>query len=170
MKILLISYDNESLVQWFPQGLAYLAGTILENGHEVEIYEQDIHHYPEEHLTNYLDNNYFDIVGLSFIGGYYEYKKAIKISEAINKSKQRPFYVLGGFGPSPDPKYFLNLLKADAIVMGEGEVTTIDLINHLERKQPLDDVLGLAFLKDSEVKINPSRPLIEDVDSIPMPA
>jgi hypothetical protein len=94
MRILLITYDNESLIQWFPQGVAYLTATLLENGHDVEIYEQDIHHYPEEHLTELLNNEYFDVVGLSFIGGYYEYRKAIKISEAINTSKQRPFYVV----------------------------------------------------------------------------
>lgn len=170
MKVLLICYDNESFVQWFPQANAYLAATLLKYGHEVEIYAQDLHHYPDEHLTQFLDENKFDMVGLSFIGGYYEFAKALKISEAINNSKQRPFYVMGGFGPSPDPDYFLNKMKADAIVMGEGELTIIDLIEHLEQNKELDDVLGLAFIKDGKTKINPSRPLIEDVDSIPMPA
>lgn len=170
MKVLLISYDNESLVQWFPQANAYLAATLLKHNHEVEIYSQDIHHYPDEHLTEYLNNNKFDMVGLSFIGGYYEYKKALKISDAINNSTQRPFYVIGGFGPSPDPDYFLKKTGAEVVVMGEGEVTIIDLINHIEEGRELDNVLGIAFTKNKKTKINPSRPLIEDVDSIPMPA
>ena len=133
MRVLLISYDNESLVQWFPQANAYLAATLLKHNHNVEIYSQDLHHYPDEHLTEFLNENKFDIVGLSFIGGYYEYKKALKISEAINNSKQRPFYIIGGFGPSPDPDYFLKITGADVVVMGEGEVTIIDLIEHLEQ-------------------------------------
>lgn len=170
MKVLLISYDNESLVQWFPQANAYLAATLLKHNHEVEIYSQDIHHYPDEHLTEYLNNNKFDMVGLSFIGGYYEYKKALKISEAINNSTQRPFYVIGGFGPSPDPDYFLKKTGAEVVVMGEGEVTIIDLINHIVEGRELEGVLGIAFTKNKKTKINPSRPLIEDVDSIPMPA
>ncbi len=170
MKVLLISYDNESLVQWFPQANAYLAATLLKHGYEVEIYSQDLHHYPDEHLTQFLDNNRFDMVGLSFIGGYYEYKKALKISEAINNSKQKPFYVIGGFGPSPDPNYFLNIMGAQVVVMGEGEVTIIDLLQHLEEEKEFDDVLGIAFKKNGRTKVNPSRPLIEDVDSIPMPA
>lgn len=106
MRVLLISYDNESFIQWFPQGLAYISATLLEYGHDVEIYEQDVHHYSEEHLTKKLDDEYYDVVGLSFIGGYYEYAKAVKISKAINESKQRPFYIMGGFGPSPAPNYF----------------------------------------------------------------
>jgi anaerobic magnesium-protoporphyrin IX monomethyl ester cyclase len=106
MRVLLICYDNESFIQWFPQGIAYIAATLLKYGHEVEIYAQDVHHYPESHLTEKLNNEYYDVVGLSFIGGYYEYRKAKKISEAINASKQRPFYMIGGFGPSPAPEYF----------------------------------------------------------------
>ena len=170
MKILLITYDNESLIQWFPQGTAYIAATLLKFGHEVEIYEQDIHHYPESHLTQHLNDTYYDMVGLSFIGGYYEYRKAIKISEAINLSKQRPFYVIGGFGPTPAPNYFLKKMNADAIVMGEGENTVIELLDFLKEKKDFKDVLGIAYQKDGRVFINPSRPLIEDVDSIPMPA
>lgn len=170
MKVLLITYDNESLVQWFPQGMAYIAAVLLKYGHEVEIYEQDVHHYPEAHLTQYLDENYFDIVGLSFIGGYYEYRKALKISEAINNSKQRPFYIIGGFGPSPAPEYFLTKTNADALVKGEGENTIIDLLNHLKEKKDLKNVLGIAYRTEEKVVINPPRPLIEDVDTIPMPA
>ena len=170
MRVLLITYDNESFVQWFPQGIAYLAATLLKYGHDVEIYAQDIHHYPESHLTEKLNNEYYDIVGLSFIGGYYEYRKAVKISDAINKSKQRPFYVMGGFGPSPDPDYFLRKMNADCVVMGEGEVTIIDLIEHLENKKDLKHVMGISYRIDNQTFKNPSRPLIEDIDSIPMPA
>ncbi|MDD5372764.1 MAG: radical SAM protein [Sulfurimonas sp.] len=170
MRVLLICYDNESFIQWFPQGLAYIAATLLKYGHEVEIYAQDIHHYPEEHLTDKLNNEHYDVVGLSFIGGYYEYAKAKKISRAVNESKQRPFYILGGFGPSPEPRYFLKKMNADAIVMGEGEVTIIDLLDALEHKKDLKNVLGIAYKKDDKTFVNPARMLIEDIDSIPMPA
>ena len=170
MKILLITYDNKSIIQWFPQGVAYIAATLLKYGHEVEIYEQDIHHYPESHLTQYLNDNYFDIVGLSFIGGYYEYRKALAISDAINQSTQRPLYIIGGFGPSPAPHYFLKKTQADVLVKGEGEDTIIDLINHMIEKKEFKHVLGIAYRDGEETFINPPRPLIEDVDSIPMPA
>ncbi|WP_455757127.1 B12-binding domain-containing radical SAM protein [Sulfurimonas sp.] len=170
MKVLLITYDNESLIQWFPQGTAYIAAILLKHGHEVEIYAQDVHHYPESHLTEKLNNEKYDIIGLSFIGGYYEYKKAIKISDAINRSTQRPFYIIGGFGPTPAPEFFLNKLQADALVMGEGEVTAVELLKCIKEKKDFKDILGLAYRIDDKVFVNPSRPLIEDVDSIPMPA
>lgn len=170
MRILLICYDNESFIQWFPQGVAYIAATLLKYGHDVDIYEQDIHHYPMEHLTQKLNDEYYDAVGLSFIGGYFEYKQAVKISQAVNNSKQRPYYMLGGFGPSPEPDYFLEKMNADFIIKGEGESTIIDLLDHLENKKDLSNVLGIAYRKDGKTIINPPRPLIEEIDSIPMPA
>ena len=79
MKVLMIAYDNASYASFFPMGLAYLAAAIREahgdNRHTVEVYQQDVYHWPEEHLTNYLDHNSFDVVMVSVIGGYYQYKK-----------------------------------------------------------------------------------------------
>ena len=63
MRILLVVYDNDSYIHWFPQGLAYIAAVLLKNGHDVEIYGQDMNHYPEAHLTAYLNKNNFDMVG-----------------------------------------------------------------------------------------------------------
>ena len=50
MKILLVVYDNGSHIHWFPQGIAYIAAALKKN-HEVKIYNQDIHHYPDRLLT-----------------------------------------------------------------------------------------------------------------------
>ena len=170
MRILLIVYDNDSYIHWFPQGLAYIAAVLLQEGHEVEIYNQDVHHYPESHLLQYLNTKKFDVIGLSFIAGYYQYKKALKISEAINRSRNRPFYVIGGHGPTPEPEYFLRKTGADAIVMGEGEVTIVELLEALKAKKALHQIKGIAFRDGDNVTINERRPLIEDIDSIPFPA
>ena len=170
MKVLLVVYDNDSYIHWFPQGLASIAAVLAKEGHEVEIYSQDMNHYPDEHLTNYLNKNKFDMVGVSVIAGYYQYRKLLKISKAINKSKNRPYYVIGGHGPTPEPEYFLKKTKADVVVMGEGEVTEIELIEAIKGKRPFSSVKGIAYLKKGKVLINPRQDLIRDLDSIPLPA
>lgn len=170
MRILLVVYDNDSYIHWFPQGLAYIAAVLVSEGHDVEIYNQDMHHYPETHLQEYLDKNAFDVIGLSFIAGYYQYRKAIRISEAINNSKNRPFFIIGGHGPAPDPEFFLLKTGADAVVMGEGEITIIELLDALTNKRPLANVKGIAFRNRNKCIVNERRPLIEDIDSIPFPA
>ncbi len=128
MRVLLVVYDNGSYVHWFPQGLAYIAAVLRREKCDVQIYNQDFHHYPDEHLTRFLDANKFDVVGIGVVGGYYQYRKLLALSQAINKSKNRPFFVIGGHGPAPEPEYFLKKTQADAAVIGEGEETIVELI------------------------------------------
>ena len=75
-RALLVVYDNESFIHWFPQGIAYIAAVLLRAGHEVVIYNQDVHHYPDAHLTETLDSDHFDVVGVGVIAGYYQYRQA----------------------------------------------------------------------------------------------
>ncbi|MBF0483585.1 MAG: radical SAM protein [Candidatus Omnitrophica bacterium] len=170
MRILLVAYDNDSYIHWFPQGLAYIAAVLLKAGHDVSIYNQDLHHYPSEHLLDYLNANRFDAVGVGVIAGYYQYRKLLEISRAINESKHRPYYFLGGHGPSPEPEYFMRKTSADAVIIGEGEETVVELFSFLESKKSLSGVNGIAFRNGDEIVINPRRPLIENIDSIPYPA
>jgi len=172
MRVLLVVYDNDSYIPWFPQGIAYIASVLENNGYDVVIYNQDVHHYTEDHLTNYLNNNIFDVVGVSVIAGYYQYRKLIKISEAINKSNNRPYYILGGHGPAPCPDHFFDITNADVIVIGEGEETVIDLLGTVfERTKPLNKVDGIAFRDISGKTIETKRrALIKDLDDIPFPA
>ena len=170
MKILLIVYDNDMFINFMPIGLAYIAAILRDAGHDVEIYSQDVHRYPSEHLTQYLNDGSYDVVGVSFVAGYYPYRKILEISKAVNASHDRPFYILGGHGPSPEPEYFLKKTQADAVVIGEGEVTIIELLDALSGKKQLSEVKGIAYRTDNIVTINERRALIEDIDTIPFPA
>ena len=171
MRILLVVYDNDSYMNCFPLGFGYVSTVMLQEGLEVEVYSQDVHHYPEEHLTNHLNNNHYDIVAVSVIAGYFQYRKLLKLSDAINRSTNRPeYYILGGHGPTPEPEYFLKITNADIVVRGEGEVTIKELVHALANKQPLSNILGIAYRDGDSTVITGERPLIQDLDSIAMPA
>lgn len=170
MKVLLVVYDNGSFLHRFPTGIAYIAAVLRKSGHSVSIYNQDFQHSPNEHLTTYLDENEFDVVGIGVIAGYYQYQRLLSLSQAINRSKRRPFFLLGGHGPTPDPAYFMRKTEADAVVMGEGEETVVELMTALENRLPLKDIQGLAWRDGSEIRTNPRRALVLDMASIPWPA
>ena len=170
MKILLVVYDNGSYIHWFPQGLAYIAAVLDREGYEIEVYNQDFHHYPDEHLTEYLNKNHFDVVCVSIIAGYYQYRKLLTISTAINSSKNRPLYIIGGHGPSPEPDYFLRKTNADIAVIGEGEDTVVELIQAIANKSALSKVHGIAYMDGDKTIVTPRRKLIVDIDTIPFPA
>lgn len=171
MKILLIAYDNGSHISFFPAGLAYVASAARSAGHDVEIYQQDIYHYPEEHLTEYLTRNRFDAVGVGGCGGYYQYRKIKAIAEAIDRMPDKPFFWMGGHLPSPEPEYFLRKFKADIIMIGESDETVKEVLHVLETSRDWSGVKGIAYIDTrGGVKVNERMSLIENIDSIPFPA
>lgn len=173
MKILMVAYDNDSYMTWFPQGLAYLAAAARNAGHEVSVYQQDVYHWPDYKLTEYLDENCFDVVEVSVIGGYYQYRKLLSLSNAINASTNRGDfkYTIGGHGPASDPKYFLSKTKADVVGIGEGEITFVEMLEAFSGKRELSSVKGIAFLdRNGNYTQTERRELIKDIDSIAWPA
>lgn len=174
MRVLLIAYDNDSHVSFFPLGLAYIASALLSIGYEVEIYEQNVYHYTEEELTNYLINNHFDAVGVGGCGGYYQYRKIKKIAQAVCEAKKKKeiFFWMGGHLPSPEPEYFLrNFAGVDAVVIGEGEETCKEMLEAVRTQKGFYDVQGMAYIDENNNYVeNPRRPLIQDVNSILYPA
>jgi radical SAM superfamily enzyme YgiQ (UPF0313 family) len=64
----------------------------------------------------------------------------------------------------------LKKTNADAIVMGEGEETVLELIEAIGDSAAMAKVKGIAYRNGSEVVVNGRRPLLKDIDTIPQPA
>jgi len=170
MKILFVIYDNESSRPCVPMGILYIASYIKKHGYEdIHFYSQDIYHYSESHLTEYLSKNNFDIVGIGFVAGYFQHKKILKICSAINKAKNRPFVVLGGHGPSPLPEFYLKITGADAVVIGEGEIPFLNLVKAIENNNSLKEVKSIAHRNGGEIIINTKEPSTKDIETFPYP-
>ncbi|MDD5421874.1 MAG: radical SAM protein [Candidatus Omnitrophica bacterium] len=170
MKLLFVMYDNEGPKNSMPVGPCYVAAYAKESGYgDIAYYSQDVYHYPEEHLTKYLDDNRFDVVGIGFCAGYFQLKKIKMICDAIHKSKHRPFIVLGGHGPSPVPEFYIKYMGADATVSGDGELPFLNLVKALENKTPLSKVKGISYRDGDKVVVNEREAAIKDLDSLPFP-
>lgn len=171
MKVLLIAYDNDSHISYFPLGLGYIASALLSVGYEVEIYEQNVYHYSEEHLKTYIESRHFDAIGIGGCGGYYQYRKIKKIAAAINEIQDRPFFWMGGHLPSPEPEYFLRNFGADVVMIGEGEETVKECLKTFAEGGDFRGVKGIAYIDENgSYVINDRRETIKDVDSIEYPA
>jgi anaerobic magnesium-protoporphyrin IX monomethyl ester cyclase len=60
--------------------------------------------------------------------------------------------------------------EIDYVVVGEGEITLLELVKALRNGHDLSKIKGIAFRQGKNITITPERPLIEDLDTIPMPA
>ena len=171
MKILFVIYDNDSQTNDFPLGLAYLCSFLRQYGYkDISVYNQDIYHFPDEHLTNFLNNNHFDVVGIGVIGGYYQYKKLKSICAAINKLKDRPILIIGGYGPAPEPQFFMEKTNADFCVIGEGELPLLNLLNEIGGSKNYSTVEGIMYREGNKYHTTIRSKPIKDIDGIPFPA
>ena len=79
--------------------------------------------------------------------------------------------VLGGPHVTALPGDLLQDGTANFSVMGEGELTFLELLNAIADKTDMTAIKGLAFkADDGKIRINERREAIEDLDLLPMPA
>ena len=168
-RVLLIVHDVYQDDNDFPLGPAYLASVLKREYIDVEVYCQDVFHYPNSHLASLLESNHFDLIGLGFLSA--RFKETVEpLCKVINQHKKDAWIVLGGHGPSPIPEYVLRKTRADIIAIGEADETMVDLVNCKINNGDLANVKGIAYRDGEEVHTNERRKPIVDLDSIPFPA
>jgi len=91
------------------------------------------------------------------------------LMQRLRKLGIRAHFTAGGHYPSLCPEETFALLpELDTIVRFEGEITVSELFEQLEIPESWNSVKGLAFRKDGGVTLNEPRPLIADLDTLPM--
>jgi anaerobic magnesium-protoporphyrin IX monomethyl ester cyclase len=75
--------------------------------------------------------------------------------------------VTGGPLPTTNPEDFLK--HFDIVVIGEGEETMLELVNHKNGNTRLSKIRGIAYKDKGKTKFTEPRPLIENLDAIPFP-
>lgn len=150
-------------------GIGYLVSAVRKVGHDVEVYDMNIYHLPVKYLKDYLEKTHFDVVGIGMIAGYHQYKKIIEISEAITSVQKRPLFVIGGHMFAPDPEYFIKRTGADVVVIGEAEISFINLLDAFASNRNFSEVKGIAYVEGNKVVVNERERLIENLDSIEFP-
>ncbi|MDP3888626.1 MAG: radical SAM protein [bacterium] len=192
MRILLINpalelSSGEVLNIIAPLGLGYLAAVLEKDKHEVKILDmpalswkkpiklkkrnRTIFRYSpsDEFLENFLTEFNPQLVGISNLVSPTE-QETMEVADKIKKILPKTKVVVGGSNASVRHDYFIQNKNIDFVVVGEGEFTLRELVKMLP-KERFDTILGLVYKdKNSKVKINASRPLIADLDTLPFPA
>ena len=154
---------------WQPLGTLYVAAVLQRAGHEVRFFNGAFTGH--EQILRELK-----AFGPGFIGIYsttFGWKKAKKTAADIREMFQQQVFICAG-GPYPIAIQEACLSDGgkvfDAIVFGEGELTSLEIVERLESGKDLGGVQGVIYRKGEEIIKNPARPLIEDLDSLPFPA
>tara|TARA_Y100000590_G_scaffold289840_1_gene326242 strand:- start:2603 stop:4162 length:1560 start_codon:yes stop_codon:yes gene_type:complete len=94
-------------------------------------------------------------------------KNCIKI---LKKKFPKAIIVTGGEHVTALPEFTLNDCKEiDYICMGEGEETWSEISEQILKKQNIDNLKGIAYLKKNKFILNEPRERIKEVNKIPWP-
>ncbi len=148
-----------------PFGLAYIAAVLEQGGHRVEILDGIAEKMTIDEVVKRA--KYFDLVGMSAYTGFA--KRAFETIRKLREATDIPI-VFGGPHATSVPKMVFEAAPIDFLVSGEGEYTSRDLIEAIEMGKDVDNVAGLYFRKGKQIKFTGERPLIKNVDDIPLPA
>jgi len=175
MKILLIAlpltlgkrYTEFGGIQ-YPNNLGYIASYLIKHNYEVEMWDYNIEHFTEEDFAERVKSSKPDIVGIHcktptiLIG-----EKFAKIIKEVNPNIK---VIIGGPHCTALPERTLKEFPDfDICVMGEGEVTFLELCNKIKNKEPIEGTLGISYRTEKGVITEPRRPLIKNLDELPFP-
>ena len=166
MKILLINppIREGSPSYHQPFGLASIALMLRNAGHSPTIYDINSTRHTREEVAQYLPNEDFDMVG---VGGLITtYKYCNFLFPLLREVYKNTPLVLGGGGITSAPEVFMENLRPDYGVLGEGEYTMLELANG----DNVSDIAGLAYYESDKLKFNAPRPLEKDLDKFGMGA
>ncbi|MDD5668807.1 MAG: radical SAM protein [Candidatus Omnitrophica bacterium] len=177
MKILLIrspryywpfinEYDNFLL----PQSLPCLAGQLRAQGIHVIPIDCMPLKMGWKTLGEIIKKEKPDIVGVGDSESLYS-KEAIRTIELAKNIDPRIITIAGGAHFSNLAEETLPLYPLDIIVRGEGEITLTELAKELAKSKPnLRNIQGIVFKEGSAIIETAPRPLISNLDDLPMPA
>jgi len=155
----------EKLSIRLPLSLLHVAAVLIKEGFDVTFIDQRVDDDWEKKLLAALAENPL-FVGVSSMTGT-QIHHALKISELVKKNSTAPT-IWGGVHVTLLPEQTLNHPLVDIGVLGEGELTIVELAHALQQNQPLNDIKGVIF-KDSNGDLikNERREMIKDLDILP---
>ncbi len=152
-----------------PLGIAYIASYLEREGHTASILDAFALGLTEEQIRSELERARPDIVGITGVTSAFSKMRDIaKMSKEIYPDVP---VIMGGPHASIMTQSCFETGNVDYAVVGEGEITTAELVGKLETGKPVHNVKGIAYLnKNGKLKLTPKRELIPNLDDLPMPA
>jgi radical SAM superfamily enzyme YgiQ (UPF0313 family) len=157
--------EAKSLQQ--PLGPAYLASVLENANHDVKLVDAAAIGIDIDGVLAEIRAYAPDLIGISTVTP--SFSRALLLAKEI-KSQLNAKVVVGGPHVTALPAPTLRNECFDIGVVGEGEHTVLDLVRGIDSGADLNEVKGIVYRENGEIRQNPTRPYIDDLDSLPFPA
>ncbi len=162
-------FNSETSAIWQPLGLLSLAAAVRQDhpGIQIEVLDAPALQMGWQTLERHLRERPVDVLGVGEeTVSAHEAIRAVRLVKDIHPGC---IAMAGGL-------YFPYALEAafdggiDVVVRGEGEISFVELLEHLHDRSAWYRIPGLAFRDNGVTVLTPARPLIANLDQLPMPA
>ena len=148
-----------------PLGIAYIASALRENRNaEIDIIDTTFDD-SRDRAKMLLEKKRYDIVGFSVMTTMM--RDALILADFLKRVNPDCLTVFGGPHATVMPEETLRNKSVDAVVIGEGERTFIDLVENFRQ---LDEIQGIWFKKGDNIIKNKPRAPISNLDELAFPA
>ena len=149
-----------------PFGLLCIGGPLLDAGHEVCLIDAEVHNLSLDEIAEQALSFGAQVILTGHSGSTPAHPITAKMATRIKEALPDATIIYGGVYPSYHAKEVIEREQQfDIVVRGEGERTTLGIINGLETGKPLALVTGIAYRREDQAVLTPPTEFIMDLDS-----
>lgn len=151
---------------WQPVGTLSVAASLARAGHEVRFVDGAFLSRAEV-----LDRvAAFDAHWIGLYSTTFGWPAATRLAADLKQRNPAAFLCAGGPYPIAVQGRCLTEGPAfDAVVTGEGEHTVVEMLERLGCGASLEGMAGVVYRDGDAIRANPPRPLLTDLDALPLP-
>lgn len=144
------------------QGLLSIAAQAQHAGHAVSVY--NLFDAPWRDVVSLIAETKADVYGIS---AYDSNRRGMgAVCAAIRQHHPEAHIAVGGPFPTTLPLETLRYYREiDTVVVGEGEETFMELLEHVGSDRPARGIPGTAWRNGEDVAIGAERPFVNDLDT-----
>lgn len=153
-----------------PMGILYVSAFLKQSGC-CTVHTLNLNHVEGDEYTivrQYCLKHAIEVVGVGGLSGEYaDLQRMVNYARTVNP---RMFIIVGGGIMTADPESTMKAFEdVDCGVIGEGEITMVELLTAFAEGRPLDGVNGIIFRREGRFCKTSPRAEITDLDNLPFP-
>jgi radical SAM superfamily enzyme YgiQ (UPF0313 family) len=164
-----LAYAGMSKVGPVPFGVISLASILERAGHSVRVVDLDGQAINEESLKRHYRARRPEMIGITTMTTP-TLARVARVADHSRRLFPESTIVVGGPHATIFPEEMLRELPVDVVVVGEGDLTVVELASALEAGADLSTVKGIRFKRNGSVIDTGPGPMLQHLDDLPMPA
>ena len=156
-----------SQTKFLPVGIASVMTFFSKQSIEFDFLDVDINDLADSSIEEFLGSHSYDIILSGSIVTHYKWMKwFVNMARSYNPSSK---IIIGNSVAGSIPEIFLKNCSADIAIVGEGEITSAEIVKKIIQGEDWFNEPGIAYKTSSgKIKINEKRKSLKKLDEFPM--